>query len=58
MLLQYSCFLYPLLFVSDLTLLAAKNIVLMGTKSVTIHDQETVKIADLSSHVRLLPGFV
>jgi hypothetical protein len=30
---------------------AVKNVVLMGTKSVTIHDEDNVTLSDLSSNV-------
>lgn len=36
---------------SSLSHLPAKNIVLMGVASLTLHDKSTVELADLSSHV-------
>lgn len=35
----------------------AKNVILSGVKSVTVHDQELCKISDLSSQVSLF-GFI
>jgi ubiquitin-activating enzyme E1 len=40
---------------SGLGIEVAKNIILGGVKSVTLHDQEKVAIADLSSQVGLGP---